>query len=141
MLLINVDKYSRQPIYEQVIEQIERLILQDLLTKDDLLPSVRSLSQELSVNPNTLQKAYAELDRRGYCYTAPGNGRFISENAKELLQKGKKREMNHLAEVVEQLVYAGVRLEEIVSEITKVYENTKQQIEMGEKNDNSESGH
>lgn len=76
--MFTIDKYSRVPIYEQIIEQVEMHIALGDLAPESLLPSVRSLSVELSVNPNTLQKAYAELERRGLCYSVPGNGCFIS---------------------------------------------------------------
>ena len=72
MFQINI--FNRKPIYEQLIDQTERLILTGILTEEEQLPSVRSLSVELSVNPNTIQKAYAELDRRGLTYVIPGRG-------------------------------------------------------------------
>ena len=74
MFQINI--FNRKPIYEQLIDQTERLILTGILTEEEQLPSVRSLSVELSVNPNTIQKAYAELDRRGLTYVIPGRGKF-----------------------------------------------------------------
>ena len=67
--LLTVDKYSRIPIYEQIVEQVEMHVALGDLAPEDQLPSVRALSVELSVNPNTLQKAYTELERRGLCYT------------------------------------------------------------------------
>ena len=60
-----IDPMSRQPVYEQIIRQMERFILSGMLAPGDQLPSVRSLSLELSINPNTIQKAYSELDVRG----------------------------------------------------------------------------
>ena len=72
--LLTVDKYSRIPIYEQIVEQVEMHVALGDLAPEDQLPSVRALSVELSVNPNTLQKAYTELERRGLCYTVPGSG-------------------------------------------------------------------
>ena len=60
-----IDRYSPTPIYEQLTAQFERLILLGLLAPNAALPSVRALSQELSINPNTVQKAYADLERRG----------------------------------------------------------------------------
>ena len=65
-MLLTIDKLSRTPIYEQVVAQLEMHIQLGSFSQDQALPSVRSLSLELGVNPNTLQKAYAELERRGY---------------------------------------------------------------------------
>lgn len=73
--MFQIDRFGRTPIYEQIIDQTQRLILSGALNAGDQLPSVRTLSRELSINPNTLQKAYAELERRGICISAPGNGR------------------------------------------------------------------
>ena len=70
--MLEIDKMSRVPIYEQVIQKLELLILTNVLGPNSPLPSVRSLSQELSVNPNTLQKAYSEMELKGICYSVPG---------------------------------------------------------------------
>ena len=64
-----IDSMSRQPVYEQIVDQVEQMILSGLMRPGEQLPSVRSLSLELSINPNTIQKAYAELDGRGIIYT------------------------------------------------------------------------
>jgi len=69
-----IDSMSRQPVYEQIVDQVEQMILSGLMRPGEQLPSVRSLSLELSINPNTIQKAYAELDGRGIIYTLPGRG-------------------------------------------------------------------
>ena len=79
-----IDSMSRQPVYEQIVDQVEQMILSGLMRPGEQLPSVRSLSLELSINPNTIQKAYAELDGRGIIYTLPGRGGFVSQNAPEL---------------------------------------------------------
>ena len=60
--MFEINAMSRSPVYEQLIEQVERYILLGLLREGDQLPSVRALSGELSINPNTIQKAYGELD-------------------------------------------------------------------------------
>ena len=71
-----IDSMSRQPVYEQIVDQVEQMILSGLMRPGEQLPSVRSLSLELSINPNTIQKAYAELDGRGIIYTLPGRLRL-----------------------------------------------------------------
>ena len=79
--MFQIDRMGRKPIYEQIIEQTELMIASGVLKPGDQLPSVRALSQMLSANPNTLQKAYAELEREGITTSAPGNGRFIGKDA------------------------------------------------------------
>ncbi|EGB93651.1 GntR family transcriptional regulator [Clostridium sp. D5] len=64
--MINIDYQSRTPIYEQIVERFQMLILKGVLKPDDQMPSVRSLALQLSINPNTIQKAYAQLEQQGY---------------------------------------------------------------------------
>lgn len=79
--MIILDYKDTRPIYEQVVEKFKLLILKDILQKDEQMPSVRSLAVQLSINPNTIQKAYAELERQGYIYTVKGRGNFVSDSA------------------------------------------------------------
>lgn len=77
--MIVIDYTDRRPIYEQVIERFQSLILCGILEKDALLPGVRSLAMELSINPNTIQRAYTELERRGVIYAVKGKGNFVAD--------------------------------------------------------------
>ena len=96
--MIILDYKDARPIYEQVVEKFKVLILKGVLEQDGQMPSVRNLAMELSINPNTIQKAYAELERQGYIYAVKGRGNFISDRAglldekKEEL-KGRLREL------------------------------------------------
>lgn len=119
--MLEIDKMSRIPIYEQIIQRLELLILTNVLGPNSPLPSVRSLSQELSVNPNTLQKAYAELELRGICYSVPGTGRFISENAKDILMRSKREELEQFKETVKELKLAGICATELKLLIDQIY--------------------
>ena len=65
MGLITIDYRDRKLIYEQLVDNVKLLVLRGDLKKNDFLPSVRSLAKELGINPNTIQKAYAELERQG----------------------------------------------------------------------------
>jgi len=76
--MIMIDYKDTRPIYEQVVEKIQMLILKGVLESNSKMPSVRTLAMELSINPNTIQKAYAELERRGFIYTVKGRGNFVS---------------------------------------------------------------
>lgn len=118
-----IDKLSRQPIYEQMIDQVEKLILQGLLGPGDPLPSVRQLSMELSVNPNTLQKAYAELDRKGICFSSPGNGRFVSEKAEAVIQSSRMQGLHELQDLVSHLAMAGISQETVMDVVVNAYNN------------------
>lgn len=76
--MIVIDYHDKRPIYEQVIERFQMLILNGALEADSQLPSVRSLAVDLSINPNTIQRAYSELERRGLIYSIKGRGNFVS---------------------------------------------------------------
>lgn len=126
-LAVVLDRYSRTPIYEQVTEQLKKQILTGMLGADDPLPSVRSLSVELGVNPNTLQKAYAELDRADLTYTVAGNGRFVHPKAKETLQQSEAEELyTSLNEVLKRLRTAGQSNDQIMQKTTDFLQGTCQ---------------
>ena len=76
--MITLDYADRRPIYEQVIERMKDLILLGVLATDEQLPSVRELAMDLSINPNTVQRAYAELERQGVIYCVKGRGNFVA---------------------------------------------------------------
>lgn len=76
--MIQIDYRDPRPIYEQVVDGIETLALRGALAADSQLPSVRQLATELSINPNTIQRAYGELEQRGVIYAAKGRGNFVS---------------------------------------------------------------
>jgi GntR family transcriptional regulator len=73
-----IDYKSRIPLYRQIIDNVERLAARGLLPPDSQLPSVRALAMELSINPNTIARAYGELETRGIIYALPGRGNFIA---------------------------------------------------------------
>lgn len=125
MQMFQVDPLSRVPVYEQLVEQVENYVLTDILGPNSQLPSVRSLSISLSVNPNTIQKAIIELDRRGLVYSVPGKGCFISENAKEILSLSKQNRLSELIEIATELKLAGVEKDILLNHIEQVYSNSK----------------
>ena len=83
--MFQIDIMSRIPVYEQLIRQTEKFILLGVLKEGDKLPSVRQLSAELSINPNTIQKAFTELDRRGIIFSVNGRGNFVADKALKAL--------------------------------------------------------
>lgn len=89
--MILIDYKDSRPIYEQVVDKFRQLILNGVLKYEDKMPSIRTLAMELSINPNTIQRAYGELERQGYIYTVKGRGNFVSEAAR--LKEDYKREV------------------------------------------------
>lgn len=76
--MILLDYRDKRPIYEQVVEKLERMIASGGMEPLTKMPSVRSLAMELAVNPNTIQRAYAQLEQDGYLYTVAGRGTFVT---------------------------------------------------------------
>lgn len=79
--MISIDNRDPRPLYEQVIDGFRRLIVAGVLAPDDKLPSVRSLASQLAINPNTIQRAYRELEQQGYIYSAAGRGSFVASTS------------------------------------------------------------
>lgn len=111
--MFQLDLKSRKSIYEQVIDNLKELIMTRALATDEKLPSVRELSKTITVNPNTVQKAYRELERQGYVYTTNGVGTFVADidgvrpDAKELeLAKAK------FSDDFRQFLFLGLSFEE-----------------------------
>lgn len=119
--MFQIDRFGRTPIYEQIIEQTQRLIASGILKEGDQLPSVRALSQELSVNPNTLQKAYSELERRGVCISAPGNGRFVTADAARLVGEELQERLQEIRRIALELCAAGMPVERVLKSVNAAY--------------------
>ena len=76
--MISLDYRDSRPLYQQVKDNLRRMMLTGLLPPDEKLPSVRSLATQLAINPNTIQRAYSELEAEGYIYSVPGKGSFAA---------------------------------------------------------------
>ena len=122
--MIVIDYKDKRPIYEQVIERIEQLILRGILQPDDMLPSVRSLAMELSINPNTIQRAYQELERLGFIYTVKGKGSFISDNQAVFTQR-KEEIQQDVHKLVMKSVEAGIGENELLTLIKGAFGQVK----------------
>ena len=111
--MFQIDPLSRIPVYEQIKNQLEKFILNGTIHPGEQIPSVRGLSLELSINPNTILKAYSELDRRGLICSVPGKGYFVCENAMQLLNADKTASLHSLTENLIEMALAGVKREDI----------------------------
>ncbi|MGE4548627.1 MAG: GntR family transcriptional regulator [Intestinibacillus sp.] len=85
--MLHIDYRDSRPIYEQVANSFERMAICGALAPDSQMPSVRQLAMELSINPNTIQRAYGELEKRGIIYSVKGKGNFISSNSGTLRER------------------------------------------------------
>ena len=124
--MILIDYKDRRPIYEQVIEKFQQMILCGALQSGEAMPSVRSLAMELSLNPNTIQRAYQELERGGYIYTIKGKGSFVSDTGSAAESKRKELQAEFKC-CVEKALAAGFTEEEL----TAILKQSITEIKMG----------
>ena len=88
--MISLNYRDSRPIYEQIKDGLKKLIVTGGLAADERLPSVRALATQLSINPNTIQRAYGELERQGYIYSIKGKGSFVADSSR--MRAGKLKE-------------------------------------------------
>ena len=113
--MIVLDFQDSRPIYEQIVEKYKTLILKGVLAPDEQMPSVRRL-MELSANPNTIQRAYAELERQGFLYTVKGRGNFVSGSSELLLMK-KEELRRRLRALLAEADELGISREELLADL------------------------
>ncbi|AIQ33943.1 GntR family transcriptional regulator [Paenibacillus sp. FSL R5-0345] len=129
--MFELDVRSRKPIYEQLTDKVKEMILHGILQTDEQLPSVRTLSQQLTVNPNTIQKAYRELEREGYIYSLQGKGSFVAPMKKEQNEAKKAEVRDALLRLMAEAVYFGFT----AAEISSLYKQVEKQREGGKSDD------
>ena len=115
--MFNLDYQSRLPIYEQIVEQFERYIAYGVLKPKEQVPSIRELAASLGINPNTVKKAYEELEKRGAIVTVSTKGTFVTENIKEVVKVKIQDKLNVIKENIKELEKLGMTKEEIMKEI------------------------
>ncbi len=118
--MIVLDYRDKRPIYEQVVEKLERLVVNGILATDEKMPSVRSLAMELSVNPNTIQRAYAQLEQEGYLYTVSGRGSFVAPE-REWRENKQVEVLQGWQDLTRQAKEAGVSKELLQRRIREIY--------------------
>lgn len=119
--MIIIDYNDKRPIYEQIIDKFETLILNGGLEPNMQLPSVRALAIELSINANTIQRAYSELEREGYIYSVKGRGNFVRDN-KSLAEKQKEKLLHELSKQIELCKSSGISITEIESHLHTIFQ-------------------
>jgi len=114
--MFELDLRSRAPIYEQLVEKIKELIINNVLKPDEQLPTVRVLAGELTVNPNTVQKAYRELEHLGFIYSLPGKGNFVKAAAVPVRNTERLEVLEtELSRIISEMIYLGMKPEEILA--------------------------
>lgn len=123
--MITLSNLSKVPIYQQIIDQILSQIAMGVLEANAQMPAVRSLAQNLGINPNTVVKAYNELEHAGYLYTKAGVGSFVSEDASPN-SRLKQQKLDELRKEIALLSKLGCAEENIISMINEIYREDPQ---------------
>lgn len=111
---------NNKPVYIQIVEQLKVKIISGEIELDSKLDSVRSLAAEAMVNPNTMQKALAELEREGFVYSKRTSGRFVTDN-KELIEKERKKLVkDNVKKTLDTLINLGYTNEEILNLVEEI---------------------
>ncbi|SDJ82387.1 GntR family transcriptional regulator [Sediminibacillus albus] len=123
--MFDLDFRSRKPIYEQLVDKLKDLIINDVLQVDEKLPSVRVLAQQLTINPNTIQKAYRELEVQGYIYSVKGKGSFVNALAKSEKSEELLKIKEQLEKLVAEALFLGMSSSELELLIKEIDESKK----------------
>lgn len=114
--MIQINYRDTRPFYQQIKDNVRHLVVSGALKKDDKLSSVRELAASLAINPNTIQRAYRELENEGYIYTLPGKGTF----AAEMDYTNQIRQLELLPQfdkIVSELLYLSMPVNELTNRI------------------------
>ncbi len=117
--MIQIDYRSPKAIYEQVRDELKKLIMKGILKEGEKIPSVREIAGSLSINPNTIQRAYHELESEGFIYSVKGRGNFVSPR-KEAEDSDRTEELLKMfSSYAAELLYLGVTEDELIERIRK----------------------
>ena len=122
--MIQLNYRDAKPIYEQIKEGLRRLVITGVIATDEKLPSVRELASELSINPNTIRRAYRELEQEGYIYTISGKGSF-ADMQQDVNRRRNEELLQKFDEIVKELLYlkdTADQLKERIDELSKKME-------------------
>lgn len=120
IIIISIDLKDPRPIFEQVRDGFKKLIICGILASDEKIPSVREMAQNLAINPNTIQKAYRDLETEGYVYQVTGKGTFVAA-----VTPGENREkigklQDDMKDIMRELIYLGVSKAQIKTVVDEV---------------------
>lgn len=120
--MISVDSRSSKPIYKQIIDSIKEDIIKGILKPGDKLPSVRELASMITINPNTISKAYKELERMKTIEVIRGRGTFVCENYNPVISEEKIKEIReHMKKIIIEAHYAGIDKDKLMKMMNEIY--------------------
>lgn len=125
--MIQLNYRDSRPFYQQIMDSIRQLIVSQVMKPDEKLPSVRDLASSLAINPNTIQRAYRELENEGYVYSLSGKGTFVAP-LKDTATARQKELMRQFEEISQELLFLNVNVEELQEKLQRISDSQKPQI-------------
>ena len=122
--MLNLNYRDSRPIYEQVKDELRKLIISGAIAPDEKLPSVRSLASSQAINPNTIQRAYEALEREGYVYTVSGRGTFAAPQS-DIGAERREKLLADFDEAAKELIFLGVTPAELQSRLDTLAKEEK----------------
>ena len=116
--MISVNYRDPRPIYEQIMDKVRRLVISGAMVPEEKLPSVRELASQLAINPNTIQRAYRELESQGWIYSVSGKGSFIAQRG-EVDESRKRTLLSQFDAAASELMFLGVTAQQLCARLTE----------------------
>ncbi|PJI08252.1 MULTISPECIES: GntR family transcriptional regulator [Clostridium] len=130
--MINIDNKSSIPIYQQIVDEIKEQVIKGILQGGDKLPSVREMASIITANPNTISRAYSELERQNVIETIRGRGTYVTVDYKPVMEKERLESLKgNIKKIIVEAKYMGISKKKIL----KIVENTYEDIDKLNKND------
>ena len=117
--MIQIDYRSQKAIYEQVRDEIKKLIMMGILKVDEKIPSVREIAGTLAINPNTIQRAFRELENEGFIYSVKGRGNFVSPRKEAEHTERIESLLKEFVACTTELLYLGISKDDLIQTIQK----------------------
>lgn len=118
--MFTINYQSREPIYEQLYNNVVRMIGMGVFTPHQKLPTVRALAQELGINPNTVSKSYQMLEQSGYIYSTVGKGSFVADNSSVLSGQKEEAKIN-LSKAIKSAADVGISKKEVNAIVNDIF--------------------
>ena len=115
--IVSLDYQSRVPIYEQIISNVERYVALGILKPNTQIPSIRELAASLGINPNTVKKAYTELEQKGVIYVVSTKGTFIADKTRDVIDRKITEGINNINKIITELEALGISKEDVINKI------------------------
>jgi GntR family transcriptional regulator len=126
---IEINPQDGTPIYQQIVSQVKYLVASGRLKPDDEVPPIRALAEQLTINPNTVARAYLELERSGIVYKRHGTGTYVSEVRSRLARRDKVKILGKLADkLLTEALYLGVEFDEVVEFLNERNQSLHNQV-------------